>query len=126
MIKTIAAAALAALTFAAPAAAEPAAGLWKSQPGETGGYIHVRIAPCGGAVCGTIEEVIGNDNQSIVGRQIIWDMQPQGDGQYRGGRIWAPDQDRTYRSNMAVGTNTMVVEGCVAVFCREQTWTRLQ
>ena len=125
MLKRIALAAAAALGVAGPAAADPVHGTWRSQPGETGGYIHVRIGSCGATICGEITEVVGNDNQSIVGRAIIWDMQPQGGGEYRGGRIWAPDQDKTYNSKMSLSGNRLEVEGCVAVFCRGQTWTRI-
>lgn len=119
--------AVAALSLGTAAhAADPAEGTWRSQPGETGGYIHVQIAGCGSNLCGTITEVVGNDNTSIVGRPIIWDMEVRGDGRYRGGRIWAPDQDKTYNAKMTLqGANSLKVEGCVAVFCRAQTWTRL-
>ena len=125
MLKRLALALAAATAFAVPAAADPAEGTWRSQPGETGGYIHVRIATCGSNVCGTITDVVGNTNTSIVGRRIIWDMQPRGNGQYRGGKIWAPDQDKTYNSKMTLSGNSLQVEGCVAVFCRGQTWTRI-
>jgi len=55
------------LGFAGAAAADPAAGTWKTEVGETGGYLHVAIAPCGAQICGKIAKVVGNDNQSIVG-----------------------------------------------------------
>lgn len=118
--------AIAAVFLGSPAVADPVAGNWRSEPGETGGYIHVRIAPCGSGICGVITDVIGNDNTSIVGRTIISNMQADGNGRYSGGRIWAPDNDKTYNSKMTLqGSNQLKVEGCVAVFCRSQTWTRL-
>jgi uncharacterized protein (DUF2147 family) len=118
--------ALAALSFGAPAFADPVAGTWRSQPGETGGYIHVRISTCGSGICGVITDVVGNDNTSIVGRTIISNMSADGNGRYSGGRIWAPDNDKTYNSKMTLqNANQLKVEGCVAVFCRSQTWTRL-
>ena len=127
-MKRILLAACAALATTATAAlADPVEGLWRSQPGETGGYIHVRIAACGAQICGTITEVRGNSNQSIVGRQIISGMNVDGGGKYSGGRIWAPDQDKTYRSKMALqGANQLSVSGCVGPFCRSQTWSRLR
>ena len=33
---------------------DAALGLWKSEPGETGGYIHVQITNCGEKLCGEI------------------------------------------------------------------------
>ena len=52
------------LIWATPASTEPALGVWKSEPGETGGYIHVEIMPCENNLCGIITEVVGNDNRS--------------------------------------------------------------
>jgi len=46
---------------AGAAMAEPAAGTWKTEAGETGGYLHVSIAPCGAKVCGTIVKVVNNE-----------------------------------------------------------------
>ena len=99
--------------------------MWQSQPGEAGSYVLVRIGPCGPKVCGTIDRLVGNANQSIVGRTIIWDMEAHGNGTYRGGRIWAPDQDKTYRSRMTLNGDRLRVEGCVGPFCRTQTWVRV-
>ena len=126
MKKTILAA-VAALATAAPAwAADPIVGLWQSQPGETGGRIHVEMYECGPSICGVIRQVVGNANTSVVGKRMIWDMAPQGGNRYSGGRIWAPDNDKVYRSKMTLQGNALEVEGCVGPFCRGQTWTRLQ
>lgn len=105
--------------------ADPAAGTWRTETGETGGYLHVTIAPCGSQVCGKIAKVVNNDNTSIVGENIIWDMNADGGGKYSGGRIWAPDVDKTYRSKMRLSGNSLKVSGCVGPICRSQTWTRL-
>lgn len=107
------------------ALADPVAGTWKTETGETGGYLHVNIVPCGANICGTIAKVVNNDNMSIIGRQMIWDMQAKGGGRYAGGRIWAPDADKTYRSRMELNGNALEVKGCVGPICRGQTWTRL-
>ncbi len=112
--------------LAGAAFAEPAAGTWKTEVGETGGFLHVDIAPCGSSLCGTITKVVNNDNQTIVGRQIIWDMGTDGNGKYSGGKIWAPDTDKTYRSKLRLSGNTLKVSGCVGPICRSQNWTRLK
>ena len=36
----------ASMALAGTAQADPAAGLWKTAPGDTGGYLHVAMAPC--------------------------------------------------------------------------------
>ena len=111
---------------ASAAAADPVEGTWRSQPGENGSSITVAIAACGGQICGTVASLDGPGDQSVVGRRIIWDMQPQGDGRYRGGKIWAPDQDKTYNAKMTLQGNALKVEGCVLVLCRSQTWSRVR
>lgn len=111
---------------AGAATADPVAGTWKTQTGETGGYLHVRIAPCGGSICGTISKVVGNSETSIVGRRIIWDMKSKGGGNYSGGKIWAPDTDKTYNSKMSLSGNALKVRGCVLGICRGQTWSRIK
>ena len=114
------------LVWATSAVTEPALGVWKSEPGETGGYIHVKIMPCENNLCGIITEVVGNDNRSIIGRNIINDMKIKGNGKYNGVTILAPDTDKTYRSHMILDEDVLTVIGCVAVIlCRGQKWTRL-
>lgn len=135
MNKLTLAAAAALITLATGARAEdPVDGLWKTQPGDTGGYLHVTIEPCGTAVCGTIDSAFDADgNQQLdyenLGKQIIWDMVPDGGGSYSGGKIWAPDRDKTYSSKMSLeGQNALTVKGCVAggLICRGQTWNRVR
>lgn len=124
-MKKVLLAAVMALT-AGVASADPVAGTWQTQTGETGGYLHVAIAPCGGSICGKITKVVNNDNTSIVGKRIIWDMKAKGNGAYSGGKIWAPDVDKTYRSKMALSGNALKVSGCVLGICRSQTWKRIK
>ena len=48
-------AAIVGIGFAGTAmAADPAVGVWKTQP-DDGAYAHVKMTPCGGAICGTIQ-----------------------------------------------------------------------
>ena len=58
-----------------------------------------------------------------IGKRMIWDMEAKGAGDYAGGRIWAPDRDKVYRSRMELSGDMLEVSGCVAVICRTQTWT---
>ena len=115
-------------------AADPVDGLWKTQPGDTGGYLHVSISECGSAICGTIDTAFsadGNENLEYenLGKQLIWDMVPDGGGNYSGGKIWDPERDKTYNSKMTLdGQNKLTVKGCVAggLVCRGQDWTRIE
>jgi len=119
------------LGFAAhAAAADPVAGVWQTQPGDSGGFGHVRIEACGPVICGTLiraYDAAGNRVDSDrVGTRLIWDMQPQGDGRYRDGRIYAPDRDKTYNARMELDGDRLAVSGCVLGICRGQTWARVE
>lgn len=121
---------LMALAFAAsPALADPVAGTWKTQPGDDGAYGHVKVAPCGSKICGTLvkgfEASGAPSSAGLEGTKIIWDMAAEGGGAYGGGKIYAPDKDKTYKSKMALSGNKLTVSGCVGPICRKQVWTRV-
>ncbi|ANT60880.1 imidazoleglycerol-phosphate dehydratase [Salipiger sp. CCB-MM3] len=120
------------LTLAAtPAlAADPVLGTWQTQPGDEGHFGFVTMAPCGSKICGTLSRAFDATGKPIpsdtVGRQIVWDMQPEGAGKYASGRIWAPDRDKTYTSKMEIAGDRLKVYGCVFGICRSQTWSRVR
>lgn len=114
---------------ASPAlAGDPVVGTWKTQPDDNGHFGLVRIAPCGSALCGTLTRAFDRAGKPVasasVGRQIVWDMQPDGAGRYGDGQIWAPDRDKTYASKMELSGDRLKVYGCVLGICRGQTWLR--
>ncbi|MDC0738824.1 DUF2147 domain-containing protein [Cognatishimia sp. SS12] len=122
-----------ALGLATAAQAEEATGLWQTEAGESGGYLHVEIAPCGTALCGVIAKAFaagGSASQGYehLGKKMLWDMQPEGAGKYGSGKIWAPDKNKTYKSKMRLEGNVLTVKGCVAggAICRGQNWTRVK
>ncbi len=124
-------AALVALAVAGPVwAADPVAGLYKTQPGDAGNFAHVEIYECGDAICGVIRKAFDGSGAEIasetIGKRMIWDMQPQGGGAYGKGKIWAPDRNKTYASKMSLSGATLKVSGCVIGICRSQTWTRVK
>lgn len=118
--------------MAGAASADPVEGLWKTKPDDNGNYGHVQIAPCGERFCGVLVEafdssgaVMASDN---IGKQIVWDMTANGDGTYGGGKVWAPDRDKTYKSKMALSGDVLSVSGCVlgGVICRASEWQRVK
>ena len=104
----------------------------------------VHIAPCGPKLCGTIvwlkhplDKVTGEPQKDaknpdaglrgrgVVGLQVIRDFKPAAPGRWSGGSIYDPAGGKTYDSEMSLNPDgTLKVEGCVAVFCVAQTWTR--
>ena len=111
-------------------AADPAEGIWKTQPDDNGNYGHVQIYPCEVRLCGVIVAAFNPDGSvresKTVGKRMIWDMQAAGQGAYSGGKIWAPDRDKTYSSRMALSGARLDVSGCVFGICRSQAWTRVR
>jgi len=100
-------------------------GSWLSAKNDEGKQISVEIYNCGELICGKITAVHNSDNTSIIGTEIIENMAKKSDSKYSGGRIYAPDDEKWYKSKIKVkDENTLKVSGCVAVFCRSQIWTR--
>lgn len=113
------------------AMAEPALGLWKTQPDDNGNFGHVQVVACGAAICGTLVKAFDGAGKEIksdnVGRQIITNMKNDGGGAYSGGKIYSPDRGKTYNGKLALSGNSMAVSGCVLGICRNGgTWARLK
>lgn len=110
--------------------ADPVEGIWKTAANDAGEYLHVKVAACGNQICGTVHEAYSasgtaNSGYEHLGKKMIWDMGADGGGAYSGGKIWAPDADKTYKSKMSLNGNTLKVKGCISVVCRSQNWTRV-
>lgn len=113
-------------------------GLWQTPPTEKGenigAYLHVDLQPCETAaewLCGVI--VAAYDAQGregdvpFIGRQMLINLKRKSTNQWSKGTIWAPDEDKKYRSKVKlVDESTLKVSGCIAggLFCRGQLWTR--
>lgn len=120
----------AAMLFGATAAyADPVEGVWQTQE-DDGAYAHVTITPCGPAFCGVISKAFkgGSEYQSPnLGKEIVIDMVPQGDGTYDG-KVWRPSNDKIYVGGIELNGDSMKLAGCVAggLICKKQTWTRVK
>lgn len=113
------------------ASADPVEGVWQTQPGETGGFAHVEITSSSKGMMGVIIATFKDDGTQTqsdeIGRRIIWDMKPRGDGSYAKGKIYAPDTGKTYNSKMQLKSNSVLsVKGCVLGICRGQDWKRVK
>lgn len=106
-------------------------GTWKTAVTDKG-YLYVTIAACGDKKCGTIADAFSPAGQKdagykYLGKQIIWDMEDQGGGSFDNGKVWSPQQDKTYPAKMKLSGDDLEVDGCGAggLVCRGQTWTRV-
>jgi len=110
-------------------AADPAVGTWQTQV-DDGAYAHVKMAPCGGAICGTIARTFNDSGEyksPNIGKTLVIDMKPQGGGKYAG-KVWRPSNGKIYIGKMDVAGNSLKLSGCVAggLICSKQTWARVK
>ena len=131
------AAAIVAVSLAAPASAAPAsvAGRWITQEKNA----VVEIGQCGASVCGRIVKFLvkpatGWDatdannpdpklkSRKLLGTPILTGFKPEGT-QWRG-QIYDPKSGKTYRSIMQLSGGKLSVKGCIGPFCKNQTWTK--
>jgi len=122
------------------AQADGAAGTWRMSNGK----VTVRVAPCGGGLCGRVVALkkphddkgrprLDKENPNpalrqrpVIGLTILSNMRADGQGSWSG-TIYNPDDGNTYSSSMQlVGPSTMKVNGCVAgVLCKTMKFVRV-
>ncbi len=119
-----------AVLFAAGSAfADPVEGIWKTEE-DDGAFAHVTIGPCGPNFCGVISRTFKGTEEyqsENLGKTLVIDMAPQGDGNYEG-KVWRPSNDKIYYGTIALNGDQMALAGCVAggLICSKQTWTKLK
>lgn len=115
---------------AAVAHAEPILGEWRTEPDRKGQTGDVQVVPCGAAFCGTIVRAHDSQGNPVVtpnvGRQIVSDMTPGGNGSYAG-RVFVPLLGAEFPATVRVRGGAMVVEGCNRLgVCMDQTLQRIR
>ena len=137
---TLAAAVVAALCLATPAAfGADVGGVWLTQAGDA----KVRVGRCGGGLCGTvvwlrepIDSATGKPqvddknenpalrNRLIVGIPLFIGMRAAGPNKWSG-RIYNADDGKTYASTVTYQDGDKLdVQGCVGSLCGSETWSR--
>lgn len=116
---------------AGAALADPVEGMWRTKADDNGNSGLIQITPCGDAYCGKLVKAFDSAGKEWaspnVGKKIVWDMKPEGDGAYGDGKVWSPDRDKTYDAKMQLNGDKLSVSGCVLMICRDGgTWTRVQ
>lgn len=123
------------------AAAGPT-GLWNTEKNDA----QVEIASCGEQLCGNIvwlEDPVDDQGEPlvdrlnpdeskqdrpIVGLQIVWDMEPRGNGKvWENGSVYDPETGKTYQARITLkGNDRLDLRGFVGtpMFGRTSTWTR--
>ena len=123
--------------LATPSRAADISGVWLTADGDA----HIRMARCGPGMCGQIvwmREKAGSTDvknpdpskraRPLMGLVIAIDFRASsGDADRYVGRFYNADDGNTYNGSIAPhGANALQVQGCLAIFCQTQTWTRVR
>ncbi len=130
-MKVIRSVAVFALLAAGPAfASDPAVGLWQTEPDRKDLISHIEIRECGTALCGKILTAFDESGQKVmtknVGKELFWDMVPEGAGAYAGGTVWVPLLNVQARATMQLSGDRLKVRGCKGLVCDGQVWMRVR
>ena len=120
-------------------AADPS-GTWLTQNGAS----RIKLADCGGALCGTIVWLKEPNDDSgkpktdknnsdaskrgrpLIGVQIVLGMKPAGTDKWTG-QVYNAEDGKTYSGNLTFsGGGSLVLQGCAlgGLVCKGQTWTK--
>ena len=124
-----------------PALAADPTGTWLTQTGGS----RIRIADCGGALCGTIiwlkepndpdtgkPKTDKNNSDAakrarpLLGVQIVLGMKPAGADKWTG-QVYNAEDGKTYSGNLTfTGGDSLQLQGCAlgGLVCEAQTWTK--
>ena len=134
-------AAMLALTSAEAAFAAEPNGTWLTQTGTS----RIRVADCGGALCGTIiwlkepndpdtgkpktdknNSDAAKRSRPLLGVQIVLGMKPAGADKWTG-QVYNAEDGKTYSGSLTLqDANTIKLEGCIlgGLVCKASIWTR--
>src|SRR5262249_36328312 len=139
LLRATSAAVLLAASLVPTFAADPT-GTWLTEEGKA----TVRVADCGGALCGTIlalkepndasgkpkvdknNAAAGQRSRPSSGVQIGPGVNADGTNKWSG-QIYNPEDGKTYNRSVTLPTaNTLKIQGCMlgGILCKTNTWTR--
>jgi uncharacterized protein (DUF2147 family) len=135
-------AALLAVANSGSALAADPNGTWLTQTGTS----RIRVADCGGALCGTIvwlkepndpdtgkpktdknNSDASKRSRPLLGTQIVLGMKPAGADKWTG-QVYNAEDGKTYSGNLTYsGGGSLQLQGCAlgGLVCKSQTWTRV-
>jgi uncharacterized protein (DUF2147 family) len=116
-------------------------GTWLTQTGTS----RIRVADCGGALCGTIVWLkepndaetgkpktdknnadASKRSRPLIGTQIVLGMKPAGTDKWTG-QVYNAEDGKTYSGNLTYsGGGSLQLQGCAlgGLVCKSQTWTK--
>jgi uncharacterized protein (DUF2147 family) len=140
--RSFAVVALLALAGSGSALAADPNGTWLTQTGTS----RIRVADCGGALCGTIVWLkepndaetgkpktdknnadASKRSRPLLGTQIVLGMKPAGADKWTG-QVYNAEDGKTYSGNLTYsGGGSLQLQGCAlgGLVCKSQTWTKV-
>ena len=130
-VRLIACAAL--LGGAAPAPAQDGLqGEWRN----TKNTVHMRVQPCGPALCGTVTwaadqqraDARKGSGRELIGSVLMRDLTRGNDGKWRG-KVFVPDINTSASATVIqLNSYTLRITGCtlLGLACRTQHWHRIK
>ncbi|MDT9598960.1 DUF2147 domain-containing protein [Sphingosinicella sp. GR2756] len=106
-------------------------GVWRNQKNS----VHIRIAPCGPVLCGTIvwanekakKDAREGGTDPLVGTRIFKDLHKDDKGRWRG-KVFVPDINMSFSGTVKLITaDTINTRGCLfsGIFCKSRVWVRV-
>ena len=114
--------------LATRAGSDPAIGTWETPPDRKDLTAHVEIRACGAALCGRVTRAFDASGAEVttknVGKELFWDMTPEGGGRYGGGTVAVPLLNVTAKARMLLQGDRLTVEACKLGTCEDFVWRR--
>lgn len=120
---------------AASVAPQSITGRWATDDGKA----IVDIYACGAKLCGKVHKLLikqpaggqrdernpdkAKRTRHVTGLQIYWDL--AADGNAWKGQGYSPEDGRYYKAHLSAKGTKMTMKGCVSVFCKTVTWTKM-
>ena len=102
---------------------------------NTKNTVHLHVAPCGEALCGTVTwageqqraDARKGSGRDLVGSQLLRGLRRGSDGKWRG-KVFVPDINRDAAATITLLSDKQIlVSGCTlfGLACRSQHWHRM-
>lgn len=133
---TVAAALILMVPLGSASGSSPLLGQWKTDDGKA----IMEIAPCGGGLCAKIVRFLivqpaggardtKNPDKSLRTRPLLGVNVLTGlvaDGNAWKGKGYSPEEGRHFNATVTLSGAKLNLKGCVSLFCRNLTWTRVK
>lgn len=119
------------LSAAPPPAAQGIQGEWRN----TNNTVHLRLKPCGPAICGTVTwaaatqraDARKGSGKELIGSVLLHNLKPSGEATWTG-KVFIPDINTNASGTVIQLSDILIkVSGCtmLGLICKTQHWHRI-